>query len=102
MLCWGIVVLRLETPQAAALCWSALSLLGVWVLVSALVTHHPSRHCIPLLQGTYALNSNKGKRERIGRIQLMHANNREDIKVRASRSFGALVYGEINDIWAFN
>lgn len=30
--------------------------------------------------GTYALNSNKGKKERIGRLMLMHANNREDIK----------------------
>jgi hypothetical protein len=26
--------------------------------------------------GTYALNSNKGKKERIGRLMLMHANNR--------------------------
>lgn len=32
--------------------------------------------------GTYVANPNKGKKERIGRIQLMHANNREDIKVR--------------------
>ena len=31
--------------------------------------------------GTYVANPNKGKKERIGRIQLMHANNREDIKV---------------------
>ena len=30
--------------------------------------------------GTYALNSNKGKKERIGRLLMMHANNREDIK----------------------
>jgi elongation factor G len=30
--------------------------------------------------GTYALNSNKNKKERIGRLMLMHANNREDIK----------------------
>ncbi|KAI8468230.1 MAG: chloroplast elongation factor G [Monoraphidium minutum] len=30
--------------------------------------------------GTYALNSNKGKKERIGRIMVMHANNREDVK----------------------
>ena len=34
-----------------------------------------------LAQGTYALNSNKGKRERISRLQLMHANSREDIAV---------------------
>jgi elongation factor G len=30
--------------------------------------------------GTYAMNANKGKKERIGRLMLMHANNREDIK----------------------
>eukprot|EP00882_Tetradesmus_deserticola_P000446 GHRQ01000490.1.p1 GENE.GHRQ01000490.1~~GHRQ01000490.1.p1 ORF type:complete len:506 (+),score=256.11 GHRQ01000490.1:130-1518(+) len=30
--------------------------------------------------GTYALNANKGKKERIGRLMMMHANNREDIK----------------------
>ena len=34
-----------------------------------------------LAQGTYALNSNKGTRERIGRLLLMHANSREDIDV---------------------
>jgi elongation factor G len=31
--------------------------------------------------GTYALCANKGKKERIGRLLMMHANNREDIKV---------------------
>ena len=35
--------------------------------------------------GTFVSNPNKGKKERIGRIQLMHANNREDIKVSAIR-----------------
>ena len=30
--------------------------------------------------GTYVYNPNKGKKERIGRLMLMHANNREDIK----------------------
>jgi len=30
--------------------------------------------------GTYALNANKGKKERVGRIMLMHANERSDIK----------------------
>lgn len=30
--------------------------------------------------GSYVLNSTKGARERIGRLLLMHANNREDIK----------------------
>lgn len=33
-----------------------------------------------LESGSYILNSTKGERERIGRILLMHANNREDIK----------------------
>ena len=31
--------------------------------------------------GTYALCANKGKKERIGRLLLMHANSREDVKV---------------------
>lgn len=31
--------------------------------------------------GTYALCANKGKKERIGRLLMMHANNREDVKV---------------------
>ena len=31
--------------------------------------------------GTYALCANKGRKERIGRLLMMHANNREDIKV---------------------
>ena len=34
-----------------------------------------------MAQGTFALNSNKGSRERIGRLLLMHANSREDIDV---------------------
>jgi hypothetical protein len=33
-----------------------------------------------LESGSYALNSNKNKKERIGRLMIMHANNREDIK----------------------
>ena len=66
------------------------------------MTHHSSRQCRSALQGTYALNSNKGKRERIGRIQLMHANNREDIKVGVSKSFGVLVYGEMTAVWVVN
>ena len=36
--------------------------------------------------GTFVSNPNKGKKERIGRIQLMHANNREDIKVSYSQA----------------
>jgi hypothetical protein len=37
--------------------------------------HHPTRSG-KLEAGTYALNANKGKKERIGRLMLMHANNR--------------------------
>ena len=33
--------------------------------------------------GTFAWNANKGKKERIGRMMLMHANSREDVKVRS-------------------
>ena len=33
--------------------------------------------------GTFAWNANKGKKERIGRMMLMHANSREDVKVHA-------------------
>jgi translation elongation factor EF-G len=31
--------------------------------------------------GTFALNANKGKKERIGRLLQMHANSREDVKI---------------------
>lgn len=41
----------------------------------------PSPHAGVLEAGTFCLNANKGKKERIGRLMLMHANNREDIKV---------------------
>ncbi|GKU95486.1 hypothetical protein SLEP1_g8843 [Rubroshorea leprosula] len=34
-----------------------------------------------LLAGSYLLNANKGKKERIGKLLEMHANSREDIKV---------------------
>ncbi|CAH9119981.1 unnamed protein product [Cuscuta europaea] len=33
-----------------------------------------------LIAGSYVLNANKGKRERIGRLLEMHANSREDVK----------------------
>ena len=37
-----------------------------------------------LKTGSYVYNSSKGKRERVGRILLMHANHREDVEeVRA-------------------
>lgn len=31
--------------------------------------------------GSFALNANKGKKERIGRLLQMHANSREDVKI---------------------
>ncbi|CAN6579383.1 unnamed protein product [Malus baccata var. baccata] len=34
-----------------------------------------------LTAGSYVLNANKGKKERIGRLLEMHANSREDVKV---------------------
>jgi elongation factor G len=44
-----------------------------------------------LESGTAVLNSTKGKRERIGRILLMHANNREEIKEIHAGNIGAAV-----------
>ena len=41
--------------------------------------------------GTAVLNSTKGKRERIGRILLMHANHREDLEVAYSGDIAAAV-----------
>lgn len=46
--------------------------------------------------GTYALNSNKNKKERIGRLMLMHANNREDIKVAYAGDIVAI--GGLKDV----
>lgn len=40
----------------------------------------PQTNSGKLESGSYCLNSNKGKKERIGRLMIMHANNREDIK----------------------
>ena len=44
-----------------------------------------------LSSGTSVLNSTKGKKERIGRILLMHANNREEIKEIHAGNIGAAV-----------
>ncbi len=41
--------------------------------------------------GSYILNSTKGKRERIGRILRIHANNREEVKVLRAGDIGALI-----------
>ena len=42
-------------------------------------------------QGTYILNSTKGKKERVGRILLMHANNRKEIECAYSGDIAAAV-----------
>lgn len=53
--------------------------------------------CAGVLEaGSYALNSNKGKKERIGRLMMMHANNREDIKVAFAGDIVAI--GGLKDI----
>lgn len=44
-----------------------------------------------LESGTYVLNSVKDKKERIGRMLLMHANNREEIKTASAGDIVALV-----------
>ncbi len=41
--------------------------------------------------GTYLLNSTKGERERLGRILLMHANHREELKEIRAGEIGAAV-----------
>ncbi|XP_073309840.1 elongation factor G-2, chloroplastic [Primulina huaijiensis] len=43
-----------------------------------------------LAAGSYVLNANKGKKERIGRLLEMHANSREDIKVALTGDIVAL------------
>ena len=53
--------------------------------------------------GTYVYNPNKGKKERIGRLMLMHANNREDIKEAFAGDIVAI--GGLKDVvtgrWAY-
>lgn len=41
--------------------------------------------------GTYVLNANKGKRERIGRLVKMHANSREDVQELRAGDLGAVI-----------
>ncbi|XP_078446136.1 translation elongation factor EFG/EF2 protein [Wolffia australiana] len=43
-----------------------------------------------LTAGSYVLNANKGKKERIGRLLEMHANSREDVKVALTGDIVAL------------
>ena len=44
-----------------------------------------------LESGSYAINTTKGKKERIGRIVKMHANKREEIKALYAGEIGAVV-----------
>lgn len=44
-----------------------------------------------IASGTYILNANTGKKERIGRLLLMHANDREEIKVAEAGQIVAIV-----------
>ena len=44
-----------------------------------------------LKKGSYVMNSTKGKKERIGRILQMHANDREEIEIVFSGDIGAAV-----------
>jgi len=46
--------------------------------------------------GSYVMNANKGKKERIGRMMLMHANNREDIKAAYAGDIVAI--GGLKDV----
>jgi elongation factor G len=41
--------------------------------------------------GTYVLNANKGKKERVGRLVKMHANNREELQELRSGDIGAVI-----------
>ena len=41
--------------------------------------------------GSYVLNSTKGNRERIGRLVLMHAEDREEVKMLRAGDIGAIV-----------
>ncbi|EPS52207.1 elongation factor G [Clostridium botulinum A1 str. CFSAN002368] len=41
--------------------------------------------------GTYVFNSNKGKRERIGRLMKMHANHREEVEELKAGDLGAII-----------
>ncbi|MBL7066361.1 MAG: elongation factor G [Candidatus Marinimicrobia bacterium] len=44
-----------------------------------------------LESGSYILNSTKGKKERIGRILRIHANNRQEVKTLRAGDIGALI-----------
>ena len=44
-----------------------------------------------MTSGTYVLNSNKGKRERIGRLVKMHSNHKEDVEELRAGDLGAVI-----------
>ncbi|MCY6371562.1 elongation factor G [Clostridium ganghwense] len=44
-----------------------------------------------MTSGTYVLNSNKGKKERIGRLVKMHANHREEVEELYAGELGAVI-----------
>ena len=44
-----------------------------------------------LRAGTYVLNSNKGSKERIGRLVLMHSNHREEVEALHAGEIGAII-----------
>ncbi|MCO4783584.1 MAG: elongation factor G [Candidatus Cloacimonetes bacterium] len=44
-----------------------------------------------LNSGSYVVNSTKGKKERVGRLLLMHANSREEVKEITAGNIGAVV-----------
>ena len=44
-----------------------------------------------LKSGTYVLNSNKGIKERIGRLVLMHSNHRQEVEALHSGEIGAII-----------
>ena len=47
-----------------------------------------------LKTGSYVLNANKGKRERVGRVLRMHANKREEIREVFTGDIAAVVRAE--------
>uniref|UniRef100_A0A453CIZ3 Tr-type G domain-containing protein n=2 Tax=Triticinae TaxID=1648030 RepID=A0A453CIZ3_AEGTS len=77
------------------LCGSAFKNKGVQPLLDAVVDYLPSPLDLPpmkgkLIAGSYVLNSNKDKKERIGRLLEMHANSKEDITVAVTGDIVAL------------
>ena len=44
-----------------------------------------------LKSGSYVLNSNKGQKERIGRLVLMHSNHREEVEALHAGEIGAII-----------